>query len=50
MVAHDLFMFAIQKDFYCDKQRELTYCLFDAEKTKIANFRLVKEILGMKEM
>jgi len=44
-----LFIFAVQKDFYCDKQRELTYCLYDAEKTKTANFKLVKEILQMKD-
>lgn len=25
------------------------YCLFDAEKTKTANFRLVKELLLMKD-
>ncbi|CAD8112166.1 unnamed protein product [Paramecium primaurelia] len=50
LVGLDLFLFAVQKDFYCDKQRELMYCLFDAEKTKTANFKLVKEILQMKDL
>lgn len=45
----EIFLFCITKDYYCDRQRELTYCLFDAEKTKVTNHRLVKDILQMRD-